>query len=595
MQYQYRLKNILTLDEKSLQKFKHKISKIQGVLDATYQDEHVILQVDKNVYEYDVLQLLISLADEFDVEVIFGEEDEKSYDDTQKSGDNGLIGEDLGQDSDENEQNNGDDLKDTQNQKVKPEKAQKVLKKEEVKKDMYIRIAELTISLIMLIVAVFFAPKSDDIFSLRMILIILSFALSIYEVVFSYFEDVVSKNYLTGNIIATLCAIVLIVLGQPVVATAFALIYSASQFISQTLKKFATIKLNKVFDTGDDEVTINGETGARQDINAGDTVKILAGDTIPTDGVLLCDCQVNTFRFGQNKIVSLSKGDTCLAGYVLLTESASYTSSCAFSESKIDNKKREFIDTTNQSLNTKKVAKIGLYADLSVLFVGLLITFILPIFGSTYADGLQKWGLVGTCVFAICMVGQTLLNLTTILNYTMISSREYFIEYKDVKSLFTLAKANSLKVSASALVDDGKLKEDSLGALNELHYFGIKNVVTQFDCQLDSEVKKQIDFVENPVSKENQIYFGNGEGDIALNGGNVSIIDGEIYNVPVAYRLSKKAIKLLKFSLYLSIIVKVLCLVGLFVLPFNVYNVAYFILGGAATNLVISLLTKFTI
>ena len=204
MQYQYRLKNLLTLDEKSLQKFKHKISKIQGVLDATYQDEHVILQVDKNVYEYDVLQLLISLADEFDVEVIFGEEDEKSYDDTQKSGDNGLIGEDLGQDSDENEQNNGDDLKDTQNQKVKPEKAQKVLKKEEVKKDMYIRIAELTISLIMLIVAVFFAPKSDDIFSLRMILIILSFALSIYEVVFSYFEDVVSKNYLTGNIIATL-------------------------------------------------------------------------------------------------------------------------------------------------------------------------------------------------------------------------------------------------------------------------------------------------------------------------------------------------------------------------------------------------------
>ena len=105
MQYQYRLKNLLTLDEKSLQKFKHKISKIQGVLDATYQDEHVILQVDKNVYEYDVLQLLISLADEFDVEVIFGEEDEKSYDDTQKSGDNRLIGEDLGQDSDENEQN----------------------------------------------------------------------------------------------------------------------------------------------------------------------------------------------------------------------------------------------------------------------------------------------------------------------------------------------------------------------------------------------------------------------------------------------------------------------------------------------------------
>ena len=130
--------------------------------------------------------------------------------------------------------------------------------------------------------------------------------------------------------------------------------------------------------------------------------------------------------------------------------------------------------------------------------------------------------------------------------------------------------------------------------LNELHQAGIENIVVDFDnANAPEQIKKQLDFVQKPLKQENQIYIGNGTGDISVNGGDTNILNGQIGFAPVAYRLCKNSVKTQKAITVLLIASKLACMVGAMFITFKVLPVAIWVLLQAFI-VAISAITTYT-
>lgn len=606
MTYTYRLKNIDKLDEKSLSKYKAKIGRLEPVEAFSIVGDSIEVTLKPDAYEYDLLQMLIAVSDEFDVTVIFGED---------LDGDNGLIGGDLPQDDD-----NNDDFSDDNNEECDPLKASEAevtggaensprqgarralndddyidrldAKKKELKRDSRFRIIELSVSLVLYIVSLFF-ESGDSVISFKMVLIILSFAISGYDVVYNAGLDIIKKRPLSGNIAVLLSSVVMIVLSQPNVATIVMFLFAAAKFVESLSGRLSDIRREEHFYTGSTPVRLqssDGEQIARDSIAEGDVIYLTSGEVVPTDGVLLCSARLSSYGFDYSLKTDYTKGEKISAGSIVLSDEVIYVSSVTYGSSLIDSKSEEFDSAIQDDPVTKKLSKIGLYADLCIIGACLLIAFILPVFSATYTDGLEKWGLIAACILSVDMISYSLRATALQFKNLYVVGLGAGVRYKDVTAVKTLATANSVKVSAYALCDEGPngtltLKEDALGALNELSALGIKKVSTDFDCDLSSDVKSKIDFVEADIKNERQIYFAAKDAFVAFSGGEVNVDSGEIAYVPFAYKMSKRAFNSAKFGFVLSVVTKVLITAGLFLIPFARFNVAWLAVVGAASNI----------
>lgn len=604
MEYRYKLSGIGKLDDKSLNKYKARILKIDGVADAIFDDEVCEIKPSEGAYEYDVLQTLIAISDDYSVEVVFGDEVD----------DNGLIDEDLEESDDdfigENERDYEEETE-KERQKASRKKAQVRQKvdddieldyndglserKTALKKDSRFRIGELSVALILYVASLFF-KTTDSVLSVKMILMILSFSVSGYDAVFNAGVDVYKKKFLSGNLVFLVASIALIVLGEPNVATALIWVFSAAKFVENYAKNKQAVKIEELFYTGTTPVSVDGEDKNRSEIEKGATIKLSKGNVVPTDGVLQTAGELSSYKVDRNLETNYFKGDKILAGSIVISDEITYVSDKKYGESFIDEKRESFDSSLSDlgSAKSEKHKKIGLYVDLLIIFASLAVTFILPIFSSTYKDGLYKWGVIGASLLTFACVSTSI--STVIETYRNLYSEGFSsdIDYKDIEKINKLGRGNSLKVSAKALCDltlDVKLKEDSIGALKELTALGVKKVSTDFDFELPETVKESLDFVEPKLNNEKQFSFYADKGDVSFNGDGVNVLNGEVSFVPLAYKMAKNTYKSAKTSTVLGILFKVIFIAGLFILPFNKFTVAYFAVGAAGVYLIHTLLS----
>lgn len=591
MEYRYKLKYPDNIGDKERNKYKSKVSAVDCVTQAVFDGDYLTLNCIDGTYEYDILQTLIAVSDEYEIEVLFDEND-----------DNGPIDGDL-EDSEAQEPLENDSSESLEEKSKEAVDKQSKLdyddkltaEKATLKKDSLIRIGELSIALILYIVSLFL-KAGDTVFSFKTILAILAFSISGYDIVFNAGLDIFKKRILSGNLFVFIAAVTLIVLGQAEVSTAVIILFAIAKFIEDYAAKRNDLTKKGVFYTGTTPVIIDGEESLREEIKSGSLLTIKEGDVLPVDGVLTCDAEV----FGYNVDYSLKseykKGEKVLAGSVAITD-LTYESSCDYGNSEIDERKKSFEEKVENfgGTKSKKWSKIGLYADLLMIFIALAVTFLLPLTTGDYVEGLKKWGVVGGPILSFSIISLTVIRFDKIFKNLYTEGFSKGIDFNDLTSTEKLGKANAMKVSATALCDfsGAKLKEDSLGALKELNALGIKKVSTDFDLELPSTVKKQIDFVEPTLKKENSVYFGNNSGDVALLGGNVNVFSGEISFVPLAYKMAKKALKLAKFSLFTSIAVKVLLAALVTLLAFFGVNAAYLAVVGVGLEVIFTSLLLF--
>ncbi len=584
MDYRYKLVGLSKLDEKTLSKYKAKTEKLENVEKVVYDGDYVIISANSEGYEYDVLQNLIALSDEYDVEVVFGENDEE-----EKTADNGLIAEDIGVGSTVN-----DSEKDGKNDKT----ADKTVldyddrlskEKKELKKDSLFRIGELSLSLVLFIVSLFL-ESTDSVLSFKMITLILSFSVSGYDIVFNAGLDIVKKRPLNGNLVVLLSSIALVLLGQPNVATLLIFLFATAKFIRNFSEKSGEIKSENCFYTGSTPVNLDGEEVSRSQIVEGNIVTLNKGDVLPTDGSAETSGELSSYAVNYSLKTDYKSGDSVFAGSVVLSDNFKYKSTTKYGESVIDENRKEFeasVDFRSSDKKVQKLSKIGLYADLFMIFIALAVTFILPVFESTYLDGLKKYAVIGASILVISTILDTMGQVLLTCKNLFADARSSFIKYINLEGVKKIGEANSVNLSAKALSNGDSLKEDSLGALYELNALGVKKVSVNFDCKLSDDDKKKIDFVLPELKKEKQIVVSKKENNLTV--ADAVILNDEISYVPLAYKMAKRAVKAVKAQTMFAVIFKVLLIVGLFVLPFAEFNVAYLAVIYAGVSVIESL------
>lgn len=594
MEYRYKLKGVGNLQEKALGKYKSRIMKIEGVTSLTLDGEIAIISADTGAYEYDVLQTLIAISDEFEVEVVFGDD----------FADNGLIDGDLEEINDESLDYNEEDFskKDDEKKQRSNQKEQELVyndglkaNRTALKKDTLFRIGELTVSLILFIVSLFL-KSSNSVLSAKMILVILSFSISGYDVVFNAGVEIVKKKFLNGNLIFLIAAIALIVLGEPTVATLVIWIFAAAKSVENYSNLKYELKKQELFYVGTTALTVNGEEKSRDKIVIGDVVKLVKGDFVPTDGTLNTEGEISSYKVDGELNTAYNKNDKILAGSVVLSDELTYTSTVNYGESYVDNLKSSYEEKVENLGGAKhqKWQKIGLYADLLIIFASLLIAFLLPITSSTYTDGLYKWGVIASVLLTLSCITLSVNNVIQTYKNLYVEGVSSDIDYASIDAINKLGTANSLKVSAKALCNfdsTATLKEDALGSLQELTALGIKKVSTDFDCDLPDEVKNSIDFIEPTLKGEKQFSFYEDKGDVSFSGDAVKVMNKELSFVPLAYKMAKKAKKSVNASLVIGIIIRVALITLAVLLPFAKFTVAYFAAGASGLYLIQALLS----
>lgn len=594
MEFKYVLKNLINLDEKDFKKYEEKISKIDGVECFTVSGETITISARKEAYEYDVLQTLIAISDEYDIEVVFGED-----------ADNRPIDGDLAEDKQvfADEKDAQDETEEGLfNGKIKKAKPDEELIYEDqlnedrttLRKESLFRLGELGVSLILFIASLFF-KATNSVLSFKMILIILSFSISGYDVVLNAGFDIVKKKFFNGNIFIIVSAVALIILNEPILATILLWVFACAKFVEGYLGKVRELKKTDLFYAGTKAVNICGEEKKREDIKALDQVTVTRGDRIPTDGVLISDCEISSYKIDRNLKTEYFSGEEVKAGSVVISDQLTYTSKVNFGESYVDKKREDFENVVETFGNEKygEVSKIGLYADFCVVIVALLTAFLLPAFSATYLDGLMKWGKVAASFIAVATVSASITCVLSVYKNCFVDGYSADIDFLDLSSLTEIGNANSLKISCKSLCDFGKkvsLKEDSLGALNELNALGVKKVSTDFDCDVPDEVKRQIDFIEPTLKNEKVFTFYDDEGTVSFSGEGAKLLNGEISFLPLAYKMAKKACAGAKLSGVISIILRGICVAGVYVFAVLSLNPTYFAIAGAIISLIQALI-----
>lgn len=591
MEYRYKLKGLENLNEKDFSKLKTKILKSNDVEDVTLNGDEIILSCAQSAYEYDVLQELIALTDEFSIEVVFGDEND---DNRPIDGDIEENNESADEKIDDNKGESDTGKKEKNSQEEFDYDDKMFTEKKTNKKDLRFRLGELAVSLLLFIASLFF-EAGDSVFSMKMILLILSFSVSGYDVVFNAGVDIYKKKFLNGNLIMLIASIALIVLGEPNAATLLICLFAAAKFVESYSLKISQAKKDDLFYTGSIPLNVDGQETLRKDIKSGNVVTVGRGDRIPTDGVLSCDGEVSSYKIDYDVTTERKAGDKVLAGSIVISQSITYLSTADFGCSLVDEKKTEYENTTENidGEKTKKWSKIGLYADLLMIFVSLLTAFLLPLTADNYKMGLLDYGVTGSVILAVSMISLAISNVLSVYKNVYADGRSADLDFKDLASIKKLGGANTFKVSAKALCDfDNEvcLKPETLDAIDEITFLGIKKIVTDFDCQLPDSVKDKIDFIEPTVKKEKQFYFSENAGDISYGGDSVKILSKDLSMVPLAYRMAKKAKFAAKLSAALAIASKVLLIAGAFLLKVTKFNVAYLAVIGGFVCLIQSLI-----
>lgn len=561
-----------------------KVKSLKNVADAKFENGTLTYFLPDNADEYDILVSSMEICAELGAELIVGEEQNEQeevnvYEECSSV-------EEV-EDNLEKEEKTKGALEDDSAEFSSADRI--VEAKKTLKKESLIRGIELTVALAFMIAALF-VPSSDSLISLKTIFSVLAFAVGGYEVFYSAIAGIFKKKIKNYDLLVTISCLFGAFFGYVTEITVFIVIYAVIDEVNKFADKLSAVTLDEIFYTGSMPLTLeNGEKRSVEAVDKGDRLSLERYDVVPADGVALTDGKIDAYRAEGVYEKQIKKGDKVFAGSVVLSDGLLFEAETKSSESSLAKKKESF------SERTEFLKRDGgkLFAlDLAFVIAALVCCFVLPIFAEDYAAELTAS--VGICVSVMLTASFSLAAFIASESvYRAIVVGKYSgIDFGAEKAFYGLANANSIVVRSSALTENGTLKADSLGALKELYFDGAKNVTTEFDCDVEEDDKKKIDLVDKAFKGERKAYAG-GDGEVSFDksktGEKVVIENGEIFMLPLAYSLSKKAVKRERTIKILSPIVKGACILAAIFVPATILSPVYFACVSAAATLVFAL------
>lgn len=564
MEYVYKISGLT-----SNEAFLKKINGVKGISSASIKDDILTVTIESGFYEYDVLTDIFKVCDGFSVNLDFMEE----------SVDNGTIGGDfvenegdLSKDLDENPSPVSPRAEKTDQISPSPSFEEVDLLEKEAKQfksDLIFRIGEVSLSIILFVVSLFLKGGSGG-FSLHTVILVLAFSIAGYDVVYGLYTDIKNKAPLNGNLTALLAAVSAVVLGHAAFGALFIILFSAARNFSAFADRYKELSILKSYYTGSLPVLVGEEQTSLQDLKIGDTITLEEGQYIPCDGTSLSDGEVLYKTASLSAPVSVKKGDPVFAGSIALAAGLLVKVESLFGHSVIDGEGEAFLshkEAKKAASKSKKVAKIALYVDFCAILLSLIITFIPPIFTQSYGDNLSKWALIGAALLGIVSLHGIIGFYLNAFDNLVVTGVKRSVLFGDERAVSRLALGNDLTVDAAVLVEDGKVKEDAYGMLNEFLACGVKNVKVDFkSASYPESVVCDLDFTQNPVKKPKEIFAGN-NGDISLTEGKNRVLNDQISFMPLAYKMAKNTASSAKAGLILSAVLKVVSLALIFVIP----------------------------
>ena len=572
--YKYKVKNLtdpsVVLGE---------IRKTKGVMSVEFSDGVLTYVVDRRVDEYDVLVAAINACDAVGAELIVGEEEKTSdydYDavyDDRNFADNGVIDGDIDEkekvDDTETETVTGFEKDEEEAASVFDdyEEDRIVSAKKKLKTESLVRFIELSISFVVLLISFLVKPDPQAVISLRSILLIVSFALSVYEIFYAALLDVLKKKWFSECLYVSLACVLGAFINALTEIAILALVFAVAKEIQTYVEGLNELRIDERFYTG--SFSIRTEDGTMKKVGGiavGDVIFLDRYDVVPCDGVLIGDASFDCHNAGGAPEQRIKSGETVLAGSMLLDESASLTVTATNSDSVITKKKVAFKEKLASFTAAPSFAD---HLSLALFAFSLVIAFVLPAFYKEgYSKGLAYYG-------KIAIVVAFLSEFSYVFSSTYLARKSVLILYETLgigclraEDFVRLGSANSFVFDAAALTENGEIKKDAFGALRETLDEGAKNVTTDFDgCDLNEDVKKKIDFVDKAFKGERKIRVGDDK-DVSLSGnGKIDIGNGEISFVPLAYKLARKAVKRERASIIMFALTFALAVAGTIFMP----------------------------
>ena len=561
-----------------------KVKSLKNVADAKFENGTLTYFLPDNADEYDILVSSMEICAELGAELIVGEE-QNEQDDVNVYEECSSVEE--VEDNLEKEEKTKGALEDDSAEFSSADRI--VEAKKTLKKESLIRGIELTIALAFMIAALFL-PSSDSLISLKTIFSVLAFAVGGYEVFYSAIAGILKKKIKNYDLLVTISCLFGAFFGYVTEITVFIVIYAVIDEANKFADKLSAVTLDEIFYTGSMPLTLeNGEKRSVEAVDKGDRLSLERYDVVPADGVALTDGKIDAYRAEGVYEKQIKKGDKVFAGSVVLSNGLLFEAETKSSDSSLAKKKESF------SERTEFLKRDGgkLFAlDLAFVLAALACCFVLPIFAEDYAAELTAY--VGICVSVMLTASFSLAAFIASESvYRAVVIGKYSgIDFGAEKAFYGLANANSIVVRSSALTEGGVLKPDSLGALKELYFDGAKNVTTEFDCDVEEDDKQKIDLVDKAFKGERKVHAG-GDGEVSFDksktGEKVVIENGEIFMLPLAYSLSKKAVKRERTIKILSPIVKGACILAAIFVPATIFSPVYFACVSAVATLVFAL------
>lgn len=474
--YYYELENVA--DVKSLLQ---KVGQIQGVVYCTEENNVLMYELNEWADEYDVLTQTIAICQDLGGDLIIPADDtaddygltesQTVADDTQggqtQTGDQALIADFDTTENAENAENGEIKKKKFAFQPVEEEFESLAIQRKKLKNDLIIRLGELAFALVLWVLGAFvIKADSASAFTPASLLMIVGFAVSVYELLYLMIEAVTKKCFYDSSVVMVLVLVLLVFFGGLKHATFYSILYSIYKSIVLCSKRHRELLLGELND-----LSVNNEEQA--------------------------------YKLAKQQDAQLEE---------------------------------EFA-------KSNKFQKIVGYSTLIMVFLSLLA--LIP------ALNLMPFALLYLSVVAVIAIGaenpakQAIINARVYANYCDVN-------FESVLGIKHIASANALEIDVSEMMTDGSVKQDVIGAMKELKGAGVVSLHTNFNVDVSTEVKSQVDFAETQMKNKRVLQVGKDK-DVSFYGGKYATLnDEQMYKIPQAYKMAKRAKNSWLWSLVLS-------------------------------------------
>ncbi len=375
-----------------------------------------------------------------------------------------------------------------------------------------------------LFIASFFLPEGV----VRYIIIILSYLIVGHETIIEAVKDLIKERYIGECFLMTLASVGAIAVGEVSEAAAVMLFYSIGEMLEGIANDRSRRSITALLDLHPDYVNIrkNGELKKvkPEEIKAGDTIIVLAGERIALDGKIISGETTidNSALTGESLPINAAVGDTVYGGGI----NCSGTIEVLVEKEYHDSSAARILELVKDAQSKKAKAErfISRFArryTLTVVALAVLVAFVFPIF-TGYSQTFSTWfyrALVMLVVSCPCALVISV-PLTLFAGVGCASSKGILI--KGTNYIEQLSKLETLALDKTGTITQGSLSVENT-TLNEGEFAAVAHAESRSTHPIAKAIVKHFGKPVNDdiISESHEIA---GKGIISVvNGASVAV------------------------------------------------------------------------